>query len=126
MSAPRSYLLPLAAMATLVAGAATAQSVSDLAGAWQGAVITPGGRAEITLTVDAQGKAVIDNAMMGFNAVPVEGPTLTGNVVRFAVPAASAQFEGRLSEDRKTITGSLSTGRMSLPLVLTHSPVPAS
>lgn len=126
MSGFRASVLPLAAVAVIHAGAAAAQAASDLAGAWQGAIITPAGRSELTLTIDADGKALLDNPAMGMSDVPVEGPTITEGEVRFAVPSAGARFEGRLSEDRKTLTGSLIAGRLTVPLVLTHGPLPAA
>lgn len=131
MSGFRASVLTLAAVAAIHAGAASAQTASELAasdltGAWQGAIITPAGRSELTLTIDPEGKAVLDNPAMGMSAVPVEGPTITDGEVRFAVPSAGARFEGRLSDDRKTLTGSLVAGRLTVPLVLTHGPLPVA
>lgn len=122
----RSSVLALAAVTAIYAGAASAQAASDLSGVWQGAIMTPAGRSELTLTIDADGQAVLDNPAMGLSAVPVEGPTLADGEVRFAVPSAGARFEGRLSEDRKTLTGSLIAGRLTVPLVLTHAPLPTA
>lgn len=125
MSAFHPSLLALAAVA-IFASSAVAQTAAQLTGAWSGEIATPGGAATLTLKIDAEGKAVLDLPAMDMRDLPVEGPTVTDGVVRFSAPAIGGRFEGRLSEDRQTMTGTLTGGPMTLPVVLTRSPLPSA
>jgi uncharacterized protein (TIGR03435 family) len=54
----------------------------------------------------------------GFTASKV---TLDGPVLKMTLPSASATYEGKLSPDEKTITGALTQGSNSVPLILTRA-----
>lgn len=120
---PDLRFLPASLAAFAVcASSATAQSPAELAGAWQGSLVLPGGQSDIILKIDEQGRALLDNPGQGMRDIPVEGPTIAEGLVRFSVPSLGGRFEGRLSQDRRTMTGTLNAGPISLPLVLTLSP----
>ena len=81
MSRINLFILPLAAAAAIFGGWRRRRHPNSPA--WRGAVVTPGGRTELTLTIDAEGQAGLDNTTMGLTAVPVDGPTITDGEVRF-------------------------------------------
>lgn len=114
-------LTSMIAVAALQAAAAP-----QLAGQWEGALSVGGGSLRIVLRVDAAGAAVVDSPDQGVSGMPAVGPTLEGGVVRFSVPAVHAAFEGALSADGRTITGALTQGPATMPVVLTRTAETAS
>lgn len=92
----------------------------DLAGRWEGRITVGSQSLRIVLNVDAAGGATIDSPDQGANGLAVNGLTLQGGVVRFAIPAAGGNFEGTLTDGGRTLTGVLTQGGASLPLVLSR------
>ena len=121
----RLSLAPLG-VAAVMASPVVAQTPAELTGAWTGSIVTPAGMTSLTLKIDTQGRAVMDATALGMTDIPVEGPTVESGVVRFSIPSLGGSFEGRLSDDRKTLTGSLQRGQGTMPLVFTHAPLPVA
>jgi len=96
-------------MMLLLAGMANAQTARDLAGTWQG--IFPfgkGHRVALKITKDgAQWSGVAydldsDSPSDGRQAIQM---SLSGEEMRFGIPALGGNFDGKLSEDSASITG---------------------
>lgn len=109
----------LAAMAT--AAPSQTAPAADLAGVWEGRISVGGQPIRIVFRVDAAGNAVMDSPDQGARNIAVDRPTIEGGVVRFVVPIIRGQFEGAQSGDGQTLTGVLSQGTVTLPLVLTRT-----
>jgi pimeloyl-ACP methyl ester carboxylesterase len=110
----------------IAAAALQAAAAPQLAGQWDGVLSVGGQSLRIVLRVDATGAAVVDSPDQGANGIPAVGPTLEGGVVRFSVPAVRASFEGALAADGRTITGALTQGPATMPVVLTRTADTAS
>lgn len=109
--------LTLAAVVS-IAGAQT--PAGELAGRWEGRLNVNGQSLRVVLNVDAVGGATIDSPDQGVTGLPVSGLSVQGGVVRFAVPTVSGGFEGTLADGGRTLTGVLTQGGASLPLVLSR------
>jgi uncharacterized protein (TIGR03435 family) len=102
------------------AQSAAANAEQGLAGTWQGTLhagkdlrivfkITPGdtgGYQAVSYSIDQEGAKI-----------PVKETTLQGATVKMSIPAVQGSFEGKLSQDGKTIVGTLTQGS-PLPLTL--------
>lgn len=99
---------------------AQAAPVVDLGGVWEGRISVHGQSIRIVFRIDAAGNAVMDSPDQGARNIAVERPTVEGGAVRFVVPVIRGQFEGTRSDDGQTLTGVLSQGGVTLPLVLTR------
>lgn len=113
---------PLAAVAPVQ----TAAPAADLGGVWEGRISVGGQSIRIVFRVDAAGNAVMDSPDQGARNIAVDRPTMEGGVVRFVVPVLQGRFEGTRSEDGQTLTGALSQGSVSMPLVLTRTAATAT
>jgi uncharacterized protein (TIGR03435 family) len=120
----RAAVSPVAVI-LLLAGMASAQTARDLAGTWQG-VLPIGKGVRLVLKVAKNGGQWSGLAYDLASDVPSEGRTttqmsLTGNEVRFAIAPIGASFEGRLSEDGASITGTWTQGGQARPFSLTRA-----
>ncbi|KQY84993.1 hypothetical protein ASD25_08335 [Brevundimonas sp. Root1423] len=111
----------MAAAIIVAAPVQAAASAPDLGGSWEGRIAVGGQSIRIVFRVDAGGNAVVDSPDQGARNIAVDRPIVEGGVVRFVVPVIRGQFEGTLSEDGRTLTGVLSQGGVSLPLVLART-----
>lgn len=100
--------------------------VPPLGGQWDGVLSVGGQSLRIVLRVDPTGSAVVDSPDQVANGMPAIGPTMDGGVVRFAIPAVRAAFEGALSEDGRTLTGALTQAATAMPVVFTRTAETAS
>jgi opacity protein-like surface antigen len=94
---------------------------SDIDGKWTGNLVTPGGslRVVFTITNTADGlTATAESPDQGNNVIPVSAVTRNGTNLKLEVKALGADFEGTLSPDLKTATGTFTQLGNSLPLVL--------
>ena len=104
------------AILLLAAGIAHAQ---DITGDWQGTLNA--GAAElrlvlhITKAADGSLKATLDSVDQGANGIPVNSVTLKDSKLNLEVQAVNGTYEGKVSADGKTISGTWSQGS-SLPL----------
>ncbi len=124
--------LTIAAVALFVLVAAAqirAQSPADnksqsIADTWQGTLHA--GRdlrtvVKITKADDGGYKAVFYSIDQGGDGLPVTKITVDGTTVKMALTMIAGTYEGKLSPDGKTITGTWSQGPNPLPLVLTRA-----
>lgn len=109
--------------ATVLAVAAPVQATpgADLGGVWEGRLTAGAQSIRIVFRVDEAGNTVMDSPDQGARGIAVDRPVVEGGVVRFVVPVIRGRFEGTRSDDGQTLTGSLSQGGVTLPLVLTRT-----
>lgn len=110
----------LGTVAVAVSPAQATTPAGDLAGTWEGPLAVGGQSIRIVFRIRPDGTAVMDSPDQGARDIPVETPTVEGGVVRLTVPALGGRFEGRRSDDGAVLTGVLSQGGVTLPLVLTR------
>ncbi|MEA2262495.1 MAG: hypothetical protein QOJ51_5320 [Acidobacteriaceae bacterium] len=98
-----------------------AQSIADT---WQGTLHAGQDlRTVVKITkADAAGyKAVFYSIDQGGDGLPVTKITVDGTTVKMTLTMISGTYEGKLSPDGKTITGTWSQGPTPLPLILTRA-----
>lgn len=110
-----------ALLAAAVVAPVAPQDPASLAGVWEGRINVGGQSIRIVFRVGADGNAVMDSPDQGARNIAVDRPTAEGGVVRFVVPVIRGQFQGSRSEDGETLTGVLSQGGATLPLVLSRT-----
>ena len=76
---------------------------------------------KISKTDDGGYKAVFYSIDQGGDGLPVTKITLDGSTVKMTLTMISGTYEGKLSADGKTITGTWTQGPSPLPLILTRS-----
>lgn len=118
-------LLAVSLAAPLVLGAQEVDSPTP-AGHWEGAILVPGG--ELGIDVDL---AQADGAWQGDISIPAQATqdfvlsevSVNGMEVSFLMAgvAGDPTFQGTLSEDGSTITGTFSQGGQNLDFKLTRS-----
>lgn len=112
----------LTALASIALIAAPAQAVApDLGGVWEGALSIEGQSFRIVFRVDPAGGVLMDSPDQGARSIPARRQAVEAGGVRFDVPSIRGQFEGRLAEDGRTLTGALVQGGTSMPLILTRT-----
>ncbi len=105
-------------LAALSGGALLAQS---LTGTWQG-TLEAGRDLRIVLKISTTAadtlKAVMYSIDQGGQPMPAGAVTLQGSAVKISVPGIAGTYEGKLSADGTSITGTWSQGPTPLPLNL--------
>lgn len=102
-----------------VGGTAGAQT-PNIAGNWQG-TLQAGKELRIVFVIAGEGtalKATMHSIDQGAQGIPVNTITLQGNTLRMSVSVISGAYEGTLSPDGTTITGTWTQGAGSLSLAL--------
>lgn len=109
----------------LLAAMAGAQSAQNLAGTWQGTLpIGKGHRLVLKIAKDGAGWSGVtydldsDEPSAGRKTIKM---SLSGQQMHFEIPAAGASFDGKLSEDGTSITGTWAQIGQSAPLVLARA-----
>src|SRR5579862_4375298 len=101
---------------------AAMQGAKDPAGLWEGTLKTPQADIGFLFNVHRDGDrwaAEMDVPMQGASEIPLKDVKVDGATVSFAIPApGDPHFEGKLSEDGKTIAGNFNQGGAALPLEL--------
>ena len=97
---------------------------SDIDGTWSGS-LNAGGQTlrlvfHIVNTADGL-TATLDVPDQRAKAAPVTSVTRDGTTLKMEIKAVGAVFEGRISEDRKTISGTMTQMGNAMPLELTRS-----
>lgn len=108
----------LMGLAAIAAPAQAAPASADLVGAWESRIAVGGQSIRVVFRLLPDGTALMDSPDQGARGLAAEAPVVENGVVRIAVPAIGGRFEGRLSDDRQTLTGALTQGGMSVPVVL--------
>lgn len=117
------------ALATLLISqlslSALAQNQPDVRGRWEGAITLP--NAELAFMIDLTRKedgswaGTIDIPSQGAKELALGSVTVTPSAVSFTIPGVPGDptFNGKLSEDSKTIAGDFSQGGQTFPFKLT-------
>jgi len=115
------YLMMLAALAALQGSTLVAQT---LTGTWQGALKVPQApngdlRVVVKISIGEADKLKADFYSIDQQtpAIPATTVTLSGSTFKMAITSLNGSFEGNLSADQKTITGTWTQGA-PLPLTL--------
>ncbi|HYK62383.1 MAG TPA: TIGR03435 family protein, partial [Bryobacteraceae bacterium] len=108
------------AIAMLLSGALLAQNVT---GTWQGTLQPPQGRAlraviKVTLDNDKLKATFYPNIDQGGQSIPAYSFTKDGSNIKMTIGAMNGTYEGKLSADGNSITGTWSQGGPALPLNL--------
>jgi len=131
----RKVLLGLAAMLVFVVpvtvgvmhaagrGAQSAPSETGIVGTWQGTLHIPQGQdlravEQITEPTPGNLKVMLYSIDQGGQGIPATSASFQGGVFKYSVEFLDNTFEGKMSTDGKSITGTWKTGQTSLPLVL--------
>jgi uncharacterized protein (TIGR03435 family) len=103
---------------------ATPAKQDGLAGTWQG-TLHPGHDLRIVLKItkaaDGSYKSNFYSIDQGGAMISVDTTTLQGSAVKLSAGSIGGKYEGTLSQDGNTITGTWSQGPSPLPLVLTRA-----
>jgi fermentation-respiration switch protein FrsA (DUF1100 family) len=102
----------------LVAAAGLAQA-QDITGDWQGALSAGGATLHLVLHItkaaDGSLKATLDSVDQNANGIPVSSITLKDSKLSLGIEAVHGTYEGKVSTDASTITGTWTQGQ-DLPL----------
>ncbi|HEX7795083.1 MAG TPA: TIGR03435 family protein [Vicinamibacterales bacterium] len=117
----RNVILSVIALLSVSAGVAQAQG---LAGTWQG-TLEAGQPLRVVITVTRSDSGALNGVFRSIDQSPqgvsVSALTLEGAAVKFAIPALNATYEGRLSTDAGSITGTFTQGARSVALSLARA-----
>lgn len=94
---------------------------SDIDGKWTGAIDTPNGALHIVFNIvntEDGLTATSDSPDQGVSGIPVTSVTRNGSTLKLELKALAAVYEGTISADLLTVTGTLTQAGNSLPLVL--------
>lgn len=117
----KKAVLCLTAIILLSASALLAQ---DATGTWQGTLAVGNGLRTVLKIVKADGdglKGTFYSIDQGGQGIPVTSVTLEGTTVKYSIVGFDLKYEGKLSPDGNTITGTSTQGGNSLPLVFTRA-----
>jgi uncharacterized protein len=118
--------------------AATWAQAQDIAGDWQGTLSTGSSELRlvlhITKTADGTFKGTLDSVDQGANGIPVSSISLKSSKLSLGIDAVHGTYEGTVSADGKTISGTWSQGqplplnfeRAAAPIKTEHKPAKPS
>jgi uncharacterized protein (TIGR03435 family) len=110
----KKLMLWTVALVALPLVALQAQNAQKATGTWQGALKSPNGqqlRIVFQVSVEADKlKAVMYSIDQRSPAIPVTTITLDGSTVKMAIGAVNGNYEGKLSDDGNSITGTWTQG----------------
>ena len=108
----------------LVAMFGTSVLAQDLSGNWQG-TLKAGRDLRVMFTVSKGDKDAWSAKMysidQGAQPIPVSSVTQHESNIKMSVEMIGGTFEGKLSDDGKTMTGAWTQGLQPLPLILVHA-----
>lgn len=115
---------PLLCAVALVAMFGSGALAQDLSGNWQG-TLKAGQDLRVIFTISKGDKDTWSAKMysidQGAQPIPVSSVTQHESNIKMSVEMIGATFEGKLSDDGKTMTGAWTQGLQSLPLILAHA-----
>lgn len=97
-------------------------AAANPAGVWEGTLSTPNGDIGFVFNLHRDGEtwaAEMDIPAQGVSELPLNNVKVDGATVSFPIPGpGDPHYEGKLSEDGKTISGNFLQGGTSIPLEL--------
>jgi uncharacterized protein (TIGR03435 family) len=120
---PMKMLVRLIAALVMLSGAVPLAQAPSITGQWQGTLNVGRELRTVVLISNADGGGLrgllysIDQGTQGMNAAPM----LLGQTFKLTITALSATYEGMLSPDGKTITGTMTQNGKPVPLTLTRA-----
>jgi len=116
----KRHLALLAGLSLLAPAAVSA--ATNPAGLWEGTIKNPNGDLGFLINLHRDGDkwaAEMDVPVQGLSGLPLANVKVDGAAIGFPLPGGGdPHFDGKLSEDGKTISGSVSAGGQSIPLEL--------
>jgi hypothetical protein len=94
---------------------------SDIDGAWTGSIDTPAGAQQVVFNIvntEDGLTATVDLPALGAKGLPVSNVTRDGQTLKMEMKQFGGGFEGTISPDLKTVTGTFGPAGNALPLVL--------
>jgi len=114
-------------LALALAASAGALCAQTLTGTWQGALKVPqapNGELRIVMKISTTEKDALKAEMFSIDqpgpAIPAESVKVSGSSIKIAVPPLNGNYEGTVSADGNTITGTWTQGA-ALPLTLVRA-----
>jgi uncharacterized protein (TIGR03435 family) len=123
-SPPSAVVLPPQPAQQSPPSALTPVSPKDVLGIWQGTLHAGRDlRTELKITQAAAGeyKTTFYSIDQGGQPIPVSKTTFENGTLTFSIDAIGGKYEGKMSPDGKTITGTWTQGPNPLSLVLTRT-----
>jgi hypothetical protein len=106
----------------LLLAPAAVLAATNPAGVWEGTLSTPNGDLGFVFNVHRDGDvwaAELDVPMQGISGLPLSHVKVDGAAVSFPMPGqGDPHYDGKLSDDGKTITGNFTAGGQAIPLDL--------
>jgi CubicO group peptidase (beta-lactamase class C family) len=123
----RTFMKNLALIAlSALALSPLCRAQAQIAGDWQGTLITPGPQLHLVLHIaaakDGSLTATLDSVDQGANGIPVTAVTLKDSKLSLTVDAVHGTYEGTVNKDATEIDGTWSQGQ---PLELNFKRAPA-
>ena len=124
---PHHRTLLLGVLLLAAAPFAHAQGAADPSGHWEGALKVPQNelKVEIDLARDSRGAfaGTFSQPAQGVKGLPLSSVTVEASAVRFVVKGGTepATFEGALSADGTSISGSVKQGGFTIPMNLSRT-----
>lgn len=116
----KRYLAVVGGLLLLASGAAAA--ATNPAGVWEGSIKTPNGDMGLLINLHRDGDkwaAELDVPMQGVSGLPLANVKVDGAAIGFPFPGpGDPHYDGKLSEDGKSISGNLTAGGQAIPLDL--------
>ncbi len=115
----KKWMVSLVALAAVPVGVLLAQQ--DVVGTWQGTLQPPNGKElrivmKISKADDGALSGTAYSIDQGGQPIPMTPVTVQGSNVKMTIPAIGGSYEGKLSEDGKSMEGKWSQGPGSVPL----------
>ena len=108
-------------------GSAPAAPAQDVVGVWQGTMhISQANRdvrtvVKVAKTSSGEVQTTLYMIDQGGQPITANKTTFEGGVLKYSILAGAATYEGKMSDDGKTITGTFAQGPVSLPLTLART-----
>src|SRR5579863_9068405 len=109
----KKLVLCIVVMAVLSAIMLFGQNPQNINGSWQGALKLPAAQLRVVIQIsiaDDKYKAVFYSIDQQTPAIPVSTFTRDGSNIKMTIAAINGSFDGKLSADGNTISGTFSQG----------------